>query len=427
MTSHNTELKSNPNIPSEEEFSKRMREAYGMLGSCSSIEDISAPAGPLSHIFKDTIEAMLKAEMTQHLGYEHNDARAKKTSNARNGSYKKKIKTENGIVQVAVPRDREGEFIPKVLPINKTKTTKLEKNIISMYARGMSTTDISEHISDIYFDLDEEVSATFVSQVTAKVLPLAKEWQARALDKMYPVIFFDAIHYKVREDGKVVSKAVYIALGINIEGVREVLGFYIGEAESSKFWMQVFTDLQNRGVDDILIACFDGLKGMPDAIATIYPKTEVQLCIVHQIRNSIKYVGSLNQKEFAKDLKTIYKATSEEIGREALRELDKKWGEKYPIVIRSWENNWDNLSNFFQYSAPIRKMIYTTNIIEGFNRQLRKVTKTKGLFPNNDSLRKILYLATIQASKKWLMPRQGWAEMIGQLAIHFEGRVPISL
>lgn len=419
MTNHN------PNLPTEEHFSKRMKEAYGMLGSCTTIEDISAPNGPLSHIFKDTIEAMLKAEMTDHLGYEHNDARAKDTDNARNGSYSKKIKTENGIVKVDIPRDRKGEFTPKILPVNKTKTSKLEKSIISMYAKGMTTTDISEHVSEMYFDV--EVSPTFISQVTEKVLPLAKEWQARVLDKVYPVIFFDAIHYKVRDEGKVVSKAVYVALAINMEGRREVLGFYIGEAESSKFWMQVFSDLQNRGVEDILIGCFDGLKGMPEAINTIFPKTEIQLCIVHQIRNSIKYVGSLHQKEFAQDLKTIYKATTEELAKEALEVLDKKWGKKYPIVIRSWRNNWDNLATFFQYTPPIRKMIYTTNIIEGFNRQLRKVTKNKGLFPHNDSLFKILYLATTEASKKWNMPRAGWAEMIGQLAIHFDGRVPIDL
>jgi len=415
----------NPNLPTEEQFSTRMKEAYKMLGSCTSIEDISAPNGPLSHIFKDTIEAMLKAEMTEHLGYEHNDARSKDTDNARNGSYSKNVKTENGVVPVKVPRDRNGEFTPKILPVHKTKTSNLEKRIISLYAKGMTTSDISEHISELY--LDDDVSATFISQVTAKILPLAKEWQARELDKVYPVVFFDAIHYKVREDSKVVSKAVYVALAINLEGRREVLGFYIGESESSKFWMQVFTDLQNRGVEDILIGCFDGLKGMPEAISTIFPNTEIQLCIVHQIRNSIKYVGSLHQKEFAQDLKTIYKATTEEIGREALEKLDEKWGHKYPIVIRSWENNWDNLSAFFQYSAPIRKMIYTTNIIEGFNRQLRKVTKNKGLFPNDDSLRKILYLAMNEASKKWKMPRQGWAEIIGQLAIHFEGRVPLDI
>lgn len=415
----------NRNLPTEEQFTQRMKEAYGMLGSCATIEDISAPGGPLSHIFKDTIEAMLKAEMTEHLGYEHNDARFKNTENARNGTYSKKIKTENGIVQVKVPRDRDGEFSPKILPVNKTKTTNLEKRIISMYAKGMTTTDISEHISELYLDAD--VSATFISQVTSKILPLSTEWQSRMLEKVYPVVFFDAIHYKVREDSKIVSKAVYVALAINMEGRRDVLGFYIGESESSKFWMQVFSDLQNRGVNDILIACFDGLKGMPEAIASIFPKTEIQLCIVHQIRNSIKYVGSLDQKEFMKDLKCVYKATTEEIAKKALNELDEKWGKKYPIVIRSWENNWENLASFFQYSAPIRKMIYTTNIIEGFNRQLRKVTKNKGLFPNDDSLRKILYLAMTEASKKWTMSRQGWAEIIGQLAIHFEGRVPLSL
>jgi len=301
---------SNPILPTEEQFSKRMKEAYQMLGSCSSVEDISAPGGPLSHIFKDTIETMLKAEMTSHLGYEHNDAHQKNTNNSRNGFYSKNLKTEDGVIEVDVPRDREGKFEPKILPVNKTKTSRLEKRIISMYAKGMTTTDISEHISELYLEAD--VSATFISQVTAKVLPLAKEWQSRMLDKVYPIIFFDAIHYKVREEGKIVSKAVYVSLAINMEGKRDILGFYIGEAESSKFWMQVFSDLSNRGVKDILIACFDGLKGMPEAIKTIYPKTEIQLCIVHQIRNSLKYVGSLNQKEFAKDLKAIYKATTEE-------------------------------------------------------------------------------------------------------------------
>lgn len=413
------------NLPTEKEFSQRMKEAYKMLGSCKSVEDISANGGPLSHMFKDCIEAMLKEEMTEHLGYEHNDARSKNTENSRNGSYTKNLKSESGKIKIQVPRDRDGEFEPKILPKNKTKTSDLERKIISMYAKGMTTTDISEHISDMY--LGSDISPTFISQVTGKILPLAKEWQARELDKVYPVVFFDAIHYKVREDGKVVSKAVYVTLAINTEGIREVLGFYVGEAESSKFWMQVFTDLSNRGVADILIACVDGLKGLPDAINTIFPKTEIQLCIVHQIRNSLKYVGSLNQKEFAQDLKLIYKATSEEIAKEELKNLNKKWGKKYPIVIRSWENNWSNLANFFQYSAPIRKMIYTTNIIEGFHRQLRKVTKNRGLFPHNDSLFKLLYLATTEASKKWNMPRQGWAEMVGQLAIHFEGRLNLKI
>ena len=412
-------------LPTQEQFSQKMKEAYKMLGSCKSVEDISSKDGPLSHMLKNCIEAMLKEEMTDHLGYEHNDARSKKTDNSRNGFHTKKLKSESGKIEIKIPRDRDGEFEPQILPKNQTKTTDLEKKIISMYAKGMTTTDISQHISDMY--LGANVSATFISQVTEKVLPLAKQWQARMLEKVYPVVFFDAIHYKVKEDGKIVSKAVYVALAINLEGIREVLGFYIGDSESSKFWMQVFTDLSNRGVCDILIACVDGLKGLPEAINSIFPKTEIQLCIVHQIRNSLKYVGSLNKKEFAGDLKHIYKATTQEIAKEELEKLKEKWDKKYPIVIRSWENNWDNLANFFQYSAPIRKMIYTTNIIEGFHRQLRKVTKNRGLFPHNDSLFKLLYLATTEASKKWNMPRQGWAEMIGQLAIHFEGRVPLEL
>lgn len=412
-------------FPSEEKFKQKYIEAMKMAKKCSTVEEISAKDGPLSHLFKDIIESMLKEEMTEHLGYEHNDARSKKTDNSRNGTYKKNLKSDSGKIEIEIPRDRKGEFEPKILPKNKTKTSDLEKKIISMYAKGMTTTDISEHISDMY--LGAEVSPTFISQVTEKVLPLAKEWQARILDKVYPVVFFDAIHYKIRDEGKVISKAVYVCLAINLEGKREVLGFYVGESESSKFWMQVFTDLSNRGVNDILIACVDGLKGLPDAINTIYPKTEIQLCIVHQIRNSLKYVGSSNQKEFAGDLKPIYKATNEEIAKDELKKLKEKWGQKYPVVINSWENNWDNLANFFQYSAPIRKMIYTTNIIEGFHRQLRKVTKNRGLFPHNDSLFKLLYLATLEASKKWNMARAGWAEIIGQLAIHFEGRVPLDL
>lgn len=407
--------------PSKEQMDEYWRRAK----SCKSVEEILAKDGPLSFLFKNTIENMLKEEMTDHLGYEHNDARAKNTDNSRNGYSSKTLKSESGEIELKIPRDRKGEFVPKVLPKNKTKTSDLEKKIISMYAKGMTTTDIASHLSDIYLGAD--VSATFISQTTEKVLGLAKEWQARQLDKVYPVVFFDAIHYKVREDGKVISKAVYVALAINLEGVREVLGFYIGKAESAKFWLQVFTDLSNRGVADILIACVDGLKGLPDAISNIFPHTEVQLCIVHQIRNSIKYVGSANQKEFAHDLKLIYKATSEEIALEELKKLDEKWGKQYPAVINSWKNNWDNLATFFQYSAPIRKMIYTTNIIEGFHRQLRKVTKNRGLFPHDDSLIKLLYLATMEASKKWTMSRQGWAEMIGQLSIHFEGRVPLSL
>lgn len=416
----------NTNLPFDEEnFKKKYMEAMKIAQRCKTVEEISAKDGPLAHMFKDMIQTMLKQEMTEHVGYEHGDTRSKNTDNSRNGYSKKNLKTGNGTIEIDVPRDRHGEFEPKIVQKNKTKTTDLEKKIISMYAKGMTTKDIAEHVQDMY--LGAEVSSTFISQVTEKVLPLAKEWQSRGLSKVYPVVFFDAIHYKVREDGKIVSKAVYVCLAINLEGKREVLGFYIGNNESSKFWMQVFTNLQNRGVQDILIASVDGLKGLPEAIAAVFPKTEVQLCVVHQIRNSIKYIGSKNQKQFLKDLKTVYTADTEEAALQALDELEDKWDDLYPVVIKSWRQNWPELSNFFQYSAPIRKMIYTTNIIEGFHRQLRKVTKNRGCFPNDDSLLKLLFLAHNEASKKWTMPRQGWAEMIGQLSIHFEGRVPLDI
>lgn len=415
MTNHDQEIPI-PTLEMHKEFVRRSKE-------CKSIDEMLAKDGPMNFMFKDMVEALLRAEMTEHLGYERSDARSKKTDNSRNGSYTKGLKTSTGEIEIEIPRDRKGEFEPKIVPKFQTKTSDLERKIISMYAKGMTTTDISEHVSDLYLGAD--VSATFISQITNKILPLAKEWQGRGLDKVYPVVFFDAIHYKVRDDGKVVSKAVYVVMAINLEGIRDVLGFYIGDAESSKFWLQVFSDINNRGVEDILIACMDGLKGMPDAIKTIFPKTETQLCIVHQIRNSFKYVGSSNQKEFSKDLRPIYTASNEELAKLELNNLKVKWGEKYPVVIRSWENNWENLATFFQYSPPIRKMIYTTNIIEGFNRQLRKVTKNRGVFPTDDSLFKLLYLATNEASKKWIIPRHGWAEMIGQLAIHFEGRVPL--
>lgn len=409
----------------EEKFKKKYLEAMELTKTCKTIEDISSKNGPLAHLFKDMIQGFLDQEMTDHLGYEHNDARSKNTDNSRNGYSKKKIKTDSGQIEISVPRDRKGEFEPQVIPKHKTKTSDLEKKIISMYAKGMTTRDISDHVSDMY--LGAKISPTFVSQVTEKVLPIAKEWQARELDKFYPIVFFDAIHYKVREDGKIVSKAVYVCLAINLEGKREILGFYIGDNESSKFWMQVFTDIQNRGVQDILIACVDGLKGLPNSINSVFPKTEIQLCVVHQIRNSIKYVGSMNQKEFIKDLKLVYKATTEEAALLALDSLEEKWDDLYPIVIKSWRLNWDKIATYFQYTAPIRKMIYTTNIIEGFNRQLRKVTKNRGSFPNNDSLLKLLYLAMLEAEKKWQTPRHGWAETIGQLAVHFGDRVPIDL
>lgn len=390
-----------------------------------SLDELFSPQGPVLQIFKPIIEAMLKAEMTEHLGYESSDARSKKTTNSRNGTSSKTLKTTAGAVQIDVPRDRDGSFEPKIIGKHQTKTNELEKRIISLYAKGMSTNDICTQIAELYCDV--QVSAGFISQVTEKVLPLAREWQGRQLEEIYPVIFFDAIHYKVREEGRIVVKAVYVVLAITLEGKREVLGFYIGESESASFWMQVFSDLQNRGVKDILIACVDGLKGLPKALNQIYPKTEIQLCVVHQIRNSIKYVGSANQREFLQDLKKVYTSSNESLALAELGNLELKWQERYPVVTRSWRQNWEHLSTFFKYPPAIRTMIYTTNIIEGFNRQLRKVTKNKGLFPSNDSLFKLLYLATMDAAKKWTMPRHNWALTIGQLSIYFEGRFKLPL
>jgi transposase-like protein len=275
--------------------------------------------------------------------------------------------------------------------------------------------------------LGVEISPTLISNVTDKILEQVTQWQARPLAELYPIIFFDAIHFKVRDEGKVVAKAAYTCLGIGVDGRKDILGIYIGESESATFWLSVLTDLSNRGVKDLLIACVDGLKGFPEAIKTIFPKTEIQSCIVHQIRNSLRYVGSKYQKEFLGDLKLVYQAATLELAENGLKKLESKWGERYPLVTSSWQRNWERLSAYFKYTPAIRKMIYTTNIVEGYHRQLRKVTNIRSVFPSDKALIKLMYLATLDAQKKWNMPKQGWAETIGQLAIHFEGRIVLNL
>jgi transposase-like protein len=390
-----------------------------------SLSDLTKAGGPLQEFFKGAVETLLNEEMKDHLGYAHSDTTQKATENSRNGYYNKKIKTEGGEVELKIPRDRKGEFEPQIIPKYTTKTSELENQIISMYAKGMTTTDISSHLKDLYMGV--EVSPTFISKVTEKVLQLSTEWQNRHLKEVYPIVYLDAIHFKVRDSGKILSKAAYICLGIDSEGIRDVLGIFIGENESASFWLSVLTDLQNRGVKDILIACIDGLKGFPDAIKTIFPKTEVQLCIIHQIRNSLKYVGSKHQKEFMSDLKPVYQAPTKELAEEKLKSLDEKWGSKYPVVINSWQKNWEALSTFFRFSPPIRTIIYTTNIVEGYHRQLRKVTKNRSVFPHDHALFKLLYLATMEAKKKWDLPKRDWAEIFSQLAIHFDGRLSLSL
>jgi putative transposase len=370
--------------------------------------------GVLTPLIKNLTEAALEGELESHLGQEV-------IANRRNGKSKKTIKSLNGNFELNTPRDRAGTFNPKLVKKHQTTLNdELEQKIIALYGLGMSYKDISAHLEEMY---GLEISTGTLSAVTDKIIHTVKEWQARPLESIYPIVWLDAIHYKIREDGKVLSKAVYTILGVNLEGRKEVLGLYISESEGANFWLQVLTDLSNRGVHDILIACIDGLKGFPEAIENIFPATEVQLCIVHQIRNSLKYVGSKNQKEFMADLKRVYKAINKELAESELDALEDKWNDKYPIVIKSWRNNWERLSQYFKYPEDIRRIIYTTNTIEGVHRQFRKLTKTKGAFPNQDSLLKLLYMGIQNASKKWTMPVQNWSLTISQLAIFFEGRL----
>jgi putative transposase len=370
--------------------------------------------GILTPLIKDLTEAALEGELDSHLGQEI-------AANRRNGKSKKTIKAMDGNFELNTPRDRAGTFSPQLVKKHQTTLNdELEDKIIALYGLGMSYKDISGHIEEMY---GIEVSAGTLSAVTDKIIHTVKEWQARPLESTYPIVWLDAIHYKIREDGKVLSKAVYTILGVNLEGRKEVLGLYISENEGANFWLQVLTDLSNRGVNDILIACVDGLKGFPEAIEAIFPDTEVQLCVVHQIRNSLRYVGSRDRKEFMADLKRVYKASNKDLAASELDTLEDKWNGKYPIVIKSWRNNWERLSQYFKYPEDIRRIIYTTNTIEAVHRQFRKLTKTKGAFPNQDSLLKLLYMGIQNASKKWTMPIQNWSLTISQLAIFFEGRL----
>ena len=370
--------------------------------------------GILTPLIKQLTEAALSAELDSHL---LNDIEA----NRRNGATKKTIKTPTGNFELATPRDRNGSFEPQLVKKHQTTlSNEIEHKITRLFALGMSYTDISREIEDLYAF---SVSAATISAVTDKVIPELKQWQQRPLDALYPFIWLDAIHYKVKEDGRYVSKAVYTVLALNLEGKKDILGLYLSESEGANFWLSVLTDLQNRGLKDILIACVDGLTGFPDAINSIYPQTEVQLCVIHQIRNSIKYVASKHHKAFTADLKPVYRAVSKEAAETALDELDAKWGQQYPVVIQSWRRKWDNLSAYFRYPESIRKVIYTTNAIESVHRQFRKLTKTKGAFPNENSLLKLLYLGLLNAQEKWTMPIQNWNLALSQLSIYFEGRL----
>ena len=374
----------------------------------------------LKEMFKDALQEMLEAELEVELGYVKGDRKNKNTDNRRNGTTKKTVSTRFGEIELDIPRDRNGEFEPVVVPKHTRDISGIEEQIISLYARGMSTRDIHDQVKDLY---GIEVSADMVSKITDKIIPQINEWKNRPLEPVYPFIFLDAIHYKVREDGQIKNKAAYVVLGVTLDGFKDILGIWIGENESSKFWLGVLNDLKNRGVEDVLIFSVDGLTGLKEAIQAAYPNAEIQRCIIHQLRNSFKYVSYKDLREFANDFKEVYKAVNEEEGYQKLLDLEEKWGKKYPYAIKSWDMNWDVLSPFFKYPIEIRKIMYTTNIIEGLHRQFRKVTKTKSVFPTDLSLEKMLYLASQNVMKKWTQRYRNWDSILNQLMIFFEGRV----
>lgn len=383
-------------------------------------EPLLGKNGAFAPLLKQFLESALEAEMDAHL-----DEDERKKGNRRNGSNKKLLKSSDGSFELETPRDRESSFNPEIVKKRETiLADNLEKKIIGMYGLGMSLRDISEHIKEMY---DTDISAATLSSITDRVIPMVKEWQSRPLDETYCIVWMDAMHYKVKDEGRVTNRAVYNILGINIEGKKELLGMYVSENEGANFWLSVLTDLQHRGVKDILISCIDNLKGFTEAINSIYPKTEVQTCVVHQIRNSLKYVASKNQKEFMADLKAVYRASSKEVAEEKLEELSAKWEKKYPAVITSWKNNWHKLSTYFKYSEDIRKLIYTTNTIEGFHRQVRKVTKNKGAFTSDMALLKLIYLAQRNISKKWTQPLHNWSLTVSQLSIIFGHRLKLDI
>lgn len=380
----------------------------------------------LKEVFKmmvgEMLENGLEGELDDELGYTKYDYRNKECSNSRNGYSKKTLKTSFGETEIKVPRDRDGEFEPQLVKKNQTTLTgDIEEKILSMYAKGMTTSDIESHIQEIY-GLD--CSDTTISRVTDKILPVVREWQSRPLEEIYAVVFMDAIHFHVRSEGQVVKKAVYIAIGIRMDGIKEVIGMWVGENESAKFWLSVMNGLKNRGLEDILIACVDGLTGFPSAIEAVYPKTEIQQCIIHQIRNTTKFVSYKDIKTLMADLKRVYAAVDEATALSELDHFDEKWSGKYPKIAVSWRANWANLSTYFKYPQEVRTLIYTTNTIEGFNRQLRKVTKNKGVFPTDDSLLKMLYLAMVDITKKWTGKRREWGQIHSQLEIFFSDRLP---
>lgn len=400
----------------KESKGKRLLEILQENYDIESAQDLSSA---IKDLFKDSLQEMMNAEFDSSMGYSKYDKKTDKT-NYRNGSTKKTLKSEFGEFEFETPRDRNGEFEPKIVPKNKRDVSGIEDKIISLYGRGLSTREINEQIQDLY---GIEISATMVSNITDQILPKIKEWQERPLDSVYPIVFIDAVHFSVRQEHTVVKKAAYIVLGVTENGEKDILGIWIGENESAKFWLGVLNDLKGRGIKDILIMCSDGLAGIKEAIQAAFPKTIQQRCIVHMIRNSVRFVYYKDLKPFCNDLKTVYTAKNEKLGYEQLQKVKEKWKAKYPTSLRSWEDNWDAICPFFSYSEPLRKIMYTTNTIESLNRSFRKYTKTKSVFPNDESLMKCLYLATQNITKKWTTRYGNWDMILSELSIMFDGRI----
>lgn len=384
-------------------------------------EDLIGENGLLKQLTKALLERAMQAEMTDHLGYPRNAREGKNSGNSRNGSYKKKLKGDFGELDVAVPRDRNGSFDPVIVPKGETRFKGFDDKIISMYARGMTTRDIQSHLEEIY---GVEVSPTLISQVTEAVVEEVRLWQNRPLEEVYPIVYLDAVRVGVRHNGQIVKKAVYLAIAVTMTGVKEILGMWAAETEGAKFWLSILTELKNRGVKDILIACVDGLKGFPDAIEAVYPATQVQLCIVHMVRHSLKFVSWKQRKEMADDLKGIYSAATVEQAEANLAAFEGKWDVTHPKVSQSWRNNWQRIIPYFAYPPEIRRVIYTTNTIESLNMSLRKVTKNRGSFPNDEAMFKLLYLALTNIAKRWTMPIKNWKSALNQFCIMFDDRLP---
>lgn len=387
---------------------------------CKTIDDVIGKDGLVQRLIKDVLENILEVEMGEHLGRDKYDRQTdidQDDRNYRNGYSKKTLRSSFGDVDLDVPRDRKAEFEPQIIKKYETVCNELDKKIISLYAKGMSTRDIQAEVEDLY---GITLSPSMISKITDKVIATATEWQNRMLDEIYPIVYLDAMYFKVRSNRKIVNKAVYICLGYTLEGYKDILGIWVDEAEGAKFWLSICNDLKNRGVKKILIACMDGLKGLPQAIKTVFPTVDIQTCIVHQIRNSIKYIASKDKKAFMKDLKEVYKAPTEDLALAQLDNLKEKWGSNYGMVIDSWYNNWNNLDTFFKFSPQIRKLIYTTNVLEVFNRQVRKFTKVRTIFPTDESLNKCVYLATMEIMEKWTQPIHNWGTTLAELSLYFE-------